>query len=69
MVDARTIAFYDSAADRYDNLTKSGAPDADLLAFMGLLPEGAHVLDDRGARANDFDHGLGGRGGEVVDAL
>ena len=45
MVDERTIAFYDSAADRYDNLTKSGAPDADLLAFMALLPEGARVLD------------------------
>jgi SAM-dependent methyltransferase len=45
MVDERTIAFYDSAADRYDNLTKSGRPDADLLAFMELLPVGAHVLD------------------------
>ena len=45
MVDERTIAFYDSAADRYDNLTKSGAPDADLLAFMALLPDGARVLD------------------------
>lgn len=45
MVDARTIAFYDSAADRYDNLTKSGAPDGDLRDFMALLPEGARVLD------------------------
>ena len=45
MVDERTIAFYDTAAQRYDNLTKSGTPDADLLAFMELLPEGAEVLD------------------------
>ena len=45
MVDERTIAFYDSAADRYDNLTKSGSPDEDLSAFLELLPAGAHVLD------------------------
>ncbi|MEJ6399275.1 class I SAM-dependent DNA methyltransferase [Yoonia sp. 208BN28-4] len=45
MVDAKTIHFYDTAADRYDNLTKRGAPDAHLLAFMDLLPEGADVLD------------------------
>ena len=45
MVDKPTIAFYDSAADRYDNLTKTGAPDDDLRDFMALLPDGAHVLD------------------------
>ena len=45
MPDARTIAFYDSAAERYDNLFAKGTPDADLLAFMALLPDGATVLD------------------------
>lgn len=44
-VDAKTIAFYDSAADRYANLTSTDTPDASLLAFMQLLPKGAHVLD------------------------
>lgn len=45
MVDARTIAFYDGAADRYDNLTKKGHADAHLLAFIALLDRGASVLD------------------------
>ena len=45
MVDARTIAFYDGAADRYDNLTKTGRPDSHLQAFMAMLPEGGRVLD------------------------
>ena len=43
--DARTIAFYDGAADRYATLTESGTPDANLLAFIALLPPGARVLD------------------------
>lgn len=45
MVDAKTIAFYDGAADKYANLTDTGTPDPRLLAFMALLPEGATVLD------------------------
>lgn len=45
MVDKRTIAFFDSAADRYANLTQTGTPDERLQAFMELLPEGAKVLD------------------------
>lgn len=45
MVDARTIAFYDGAADRYDNLTQKGHADAHLQAFIGLLDKGARVLD------------------------
>lgn len=43
--DPRTIAFYDSAADRYADLTQTGAPDADLQAFMDLLQPGGRVLD------------------------
>lgn len=45
MPDEKTIAFYDTAADRYANLTASGTPSASLLAFMALLPKGADVLD------------------------
>ncbi len=45
MVDAKTIAFYDGAADKYANLTSTGEADARLLAFMALLPAGARVLD------------------------
>ena len=45
MADARTIAFYDGAADRYDALTNKGAPDQDLSAFIALMPAGARVLD------------------------
>jgi len=45
MPDAKTIAFYDSAADRYDNLTATDRPSQSLMAFMALLPSGATVLD------------------------
>ena len=45
MPDARTIAFYDNAADHYDQLTKTGKPGPLLLSFMKLLPEKADVLD------------------------
>lgn len=45
MPDAKTIAFYDGAADRYANLTKTGAVGPLLQAFMALLPANAHVLD------------------------
>ena len=45
MVDARTIAFYDTAASRYDNLTAKGSADAHLVAFIDLLPAGGHILD------------------------
>lgn len=45
MVDDKTIAFYDTAAERYANLTNTATPSDDLNAFMALLPKGAHVLD------------------------
>ncbi len=45
MPDAKTIAFYDSAAERYANLTKTGTPGALLKSFMALLPANAQVLD------------------------
>lgn len=45
MPDAKTIAFYDGAAERYATLTDTGTPSAQLLAFMALLPQGADVLD------------------------
>lgn len=45
MPDAKTIAWYDAAADQYDQLTRTGEPDARLRAFMALLPERGDVLD------------------------
>ena len=45
MVDPETIAIYDTAAGEYaSKFTKSG-PDAQLTAFMDLLPAGGSVLD------------------------
>ena len=45
MPDAKTIAFYDAAAERYANMTGNDAPSDQLVAFMALLPPHAHVLD------------------------
>jgi len=45
MPDAKTIAFYDAAAERYANMTGTDAPSDQLVAFMALLPPRAHVLD------------------------
>ena len=45
MTDARTIAFYDSAAERYANLFESVSPSPLLKSFVALLPDGAAVLD------------------------
>lgn len=45
MVDARTIAFYDGASFDYAEKFARSTPDAQLLAFMALLPKGGHVLD------------------------
>lgn len=45
MPDARTIAFYDTAAERYATLTDRGTPGALLKSFMALLPAHARVLD------------------------
>ena len=45
MSDRRTIAFYDGAAGAYDDFVASETPDADLSAFMALLPPGGRVLD------------------------
>lgn len=45
MPDEKTIAFYDTAAERYANLTDTGTPSERLMAFMALLPAGGTVLD------------------------
>jgi len=45
MPDDKTIAFYDTAAERYANLTKSETPGPSLVAFMALLHDGAEILD------------------------
>jgi SAM-dependent methyltransferase len=45
MADARTIALYDAKAADYAKLVQSDAADAQLQAFMDLLPKGAGVLD------------------------
>lgn len=45
MSDEKTIAFYDTAAERYANLTETGTPSDNLRAFMALLPAGGTVLD------------------------
>ncbi len=44
MADKRTLAVYDAKASEYAKLTVS-APDAQLLAFMALVPPGGRVLD------------------------
>ena len=43
--DEKTIAFYNSAAERYDSLFQSGKSSAYLTEFMALLPAGGTVLD------------------------
>ncbi|MDG1376635.1 MAG: class I SAM-dependent methyltransferase [Yoonia sp.] len=45
MPDEKTITFYDTAAERYANLTDTGTPSENLTAFMALLPKGGSVLD------------------------
>lgn len=45
MPDEKTIAFYDTAAERYANLTDTGTPSESLRAFLALLPAGGTVLD------------------------
>ncbi|MFT6453700.1 MAG: putative TPR repeat methyltransferase [Yoonia sp.] len=45
MPDLKTIAFYDTAAKRYANLTSTDTPSDQLMAFMALLPPEGHVLD------------------------
>jgi len=45
MPDAKTIATYDAKADEYADLPGNDGPDADLQAFLDLMPAGAHVLD------------------------
>jgi len=45
MHDEKTIAFYDTAAERYANLTETSTPSENLKAFMALLPAGGTVLD------------------------
>lgn len=45
MADQRTIALYDAKAADYADLVKSDTADAQLQAFMDLLPAGGDVLD------------------------
>jgi len=45
MPDAKTIAFYDAAAERYANMMGTDAASDQLIAFMALLQPHAHVLD------------------------
>ena len=45
MPDAKTISFYDGAAERYANLTETASAGPLLQSFMALLPANAHVLD------------------------
>ena len=44
-IDAKTIAFYDTAAQRYADLMGPGHASEALKSFMALLPVGAEVLD------------------------
>jgi SAM-dependent methyltransferase len=45
MIDRETISVYDDRAGEYAKLLNKQAPDAQLVAFMRLLPGGAQVLD------------------------
>ncbi len=45
MSDPRTIAVYDAKAGDYAKLTLTSRPDADLQAFIALIPDGGRVLD------------------------
>lgn len=45
MVDRRTIDVYDDRAADYAQMLNKQAPDAQLVAFMRLLPIGGRVLD------------------------
>ncbi len=45
MIDDETIAFYDTAAGDYAAKFAKSRPDAQLTAFMDLLPKGGRVLD------------------------
>lgn len=45
MVDEQTIALYDAKAQDYADLVTSAEPDAQMLAFMAMLPAGGSVLD------------------------
>lgn len=44
-IDAKTIAFYDGAAEKYDNCFDSGSESKAMRDFMALLPAGGDVLD------------------------
>lgn len=45
MADPRTIAVYDAKAADYADLVSTSSPDADLQAFLDLIPQGGRVLD------------------------
>lgn len=45
MVDRETIDVYDARASEYAQMLNKQAPDAQLVAFMRMLPDGARVLD------------------------
>ncbi|MCG3269253.1 class I SAM-dependent methyltransferase [Yoonia sp. I 8.24] len=45
MPDQDTIATYNAKAADYAKFNKTDHPDADLQAFIDIMPKGAHVLD------------------------
>ena len=45
MVDRETIDVYDARAGEYAEMLNKQAPDAQLVAFMRMLPDGGRVLD------------------------
>lgn len=45
MIDDETIAVYNSQVETYARMTERASPDADLLAFIGLVKSGGHILD------------------------
>lgn len=45
MSDAETIGVYDAKASSYAKLVTRNKPDADLQAFLDLMPSGGRVLD------------------------
>ncbi len=62
MSDPKTISIYDAQATEYAELTKADAIDKQLLAFIGDIPAGGHVLDlgcgPGHCAATMADHGL-----------
>lgn len=45
MTDKKTIAYYNSSADKYLETVSRDAPDTDLQSFIDAIPNGGTVLD------------------------